>query len=75
MLPFKPKLGSAPGFVQTMKKPGPPEFQMSEYMQDGLEMAAQRLIEGVRSGDAKAVVSALRNLSALMDCEEDSMED
>lgn len=74
MLPWKPKPGSAPGFVQQIKEPGPPDFNMTDYVKTGVEMAAQRLVDGVRSGDTKTVVSALRNLIALMDCEEDMSE-
>jgi hypothetical protein len=47
---------------------------MTDYVKTGVEMAAQRLVDGVRSGDTKTVVSALRNLIALMDCEEDMSE-
>jgi len=78
MLPWKPKPGSLvgkPGYVQQMKEPGPPEFNMSEYLKDGINMAAQRLIDGVRSGDTESVVASLRNLLALMDTEEDTKED
>ena len=75
MLPWKPKAGSAPAFVQQIQEPGPPDFNTSDFMKTGIEMAAQRLIDGVRSGDTKTVVSALRNLTALMDCEEDMSED
>lgn len=78
ILPWKPKPGAAigkPGFVQQMKEPGPPEFNMADYVKDGINMAAQRLIDGVRSGDSEAVVSALRNLYALMETEEDAGEE
>jgi beta-lactam-binding protein with PASTA domain len=78
ILPWKPKPGSAvgkPGYVQTMKEPGPPDFNMADYVKDGINMAAQRLIDGVRSGDSEAVVAALRNLYALMETEEDTKED
>lgn len=78
ILPWKPKPGAMigkPSYVQTMKEPGPPEFNMADYVKDGINMAAQRLIEGVRSGDSEAVVGALRNLYALMETEEDTKED
>jgi hypothetical protein len=58
-----------------MKEPGPPDFNMADYVKDGINMAAQRLIDGVRSGDSEAVVAALRNLYALMETEEDTKED
>ena len=77
MLPWKPKPGAAvgkPGFVQEMKTPGPPDFNMSDYVKDGINLAAQRLIDGVRSGESAAVVSALRNLVSLMETEEDDKE-
>jgi len=39
-------------------------------------MAAQRLIDGIKSGNADGVVSAIRNLITLLDCAEDmSKED
>lgn len=78
ILPWKPKPGAAigkPDYVQKMKEPGPPEFNMADYVKDGINMAAQRLIDGVRSGDSQAVVSALRNLYALMETEEDAGEE
>lgn len=78
MLPFKPKPGSIvgkPGYVQEMKKPGPPQFEMAEYVKDGITMAAQRLIDGVSSKDPEAVVSALRNLYTLMELEAEPSED
>lgn len=78
MLPWKPKPGAAvgkPGFVQQMKEPGPPDFNMNDYVKDGINMAAQKLIDGVRSGDTESVVKSLRNLLALMDTEEDTKED
>jgi hypothetical protein len=78
MLPWKPKVGSMvgkPSYVQQMKEPGPPDFSMSEYLKDGINMAAQRMIDGVRSGDTEAVVASLRNLLALMETEEDTKEE
>jgi hypothetical protein len=78
ILPWKPKPGAAvgkPGYVQEMKTPGPPDFNMADYVKDGINMAAQRLIDGVRSGDSEAVVASLRNLLALMETEEDTKED
>jgi hypothetical protein len=78
ILPWKPKPGAAigkPGYVQQIGELGPPDFNMSDYVKDGINMAAQRLIDGVRSGDTESVVSALRNLYALMETEEDTSEE
>lgn len=74
MLPWKPKLGSAPGYVQQLGKPGPMEPSVREQVQGGLEMAAQRLIDGVKSGDSKSVLTALRNFIALVESEETETE-
>jgi hypothetical protein len=77
MLSWKPKPGSAmgkPGFVQEMGEPGPPKFDMKEHRQSGLEAAAQRLLAGVQSNDAKVVVASLRNLFALLEGEGDESE-
>jgi hypothetical protein len=73
MLSWKPKPGAMlgkPGFVQQMENPGPPEFNMKEHLQTGLETAAQRLLSAIQANDPKAVVSSLRNLYALLDNEE-----
>lgn len=77
MLSWKPKPGAMlgkPGFVQQMEQPGPPEFNMKEHLQSGLEAAAQRLLSAVQSNDPKALVSSLRNLYALLENEEDESE-
>ena len=78
IMSFRPKMGAImaaapkkPDFVQPLGEAKPPEFDMAEYASQGVEMAAQRLIEGVRSGEPKAVVSALKNLLALMECVDD----
>jgi hypothetical protein len=83
MLSFKPKMGAIlaaagskkPGFVQEIGPAGPPEFDMKSEMKAGAEMAAQRVIEAIHGRDAKAFMAALRNLDALMDCEEDMSEE
>ncbi len=78
MLSWKPKPGSVvgkPGFVQNVGEPGPPEFNMQEHLQTGLEAAAQRLLSGIQANDAKAVVQSLRNILALMESEEEKSED
>ena len=48
---------------------------MKSQMKEGAEMAAQRLIEAIHGRDPKAVMAALRNLDALMDCAEDMSEE
>ena len=76
ILSMRPKMGSImaassskkPAFVQEMGPLGPPEMDMEACKKEGAEMAAQRLIDAVRSGDAKAVVEALNNLDSLRDC-------
>jgi hypothetical protein len=78
MLSWKPKPGSLigkPGFVQKMGEPGPPEFDMKEHLQSGLEAAAARLLSGIQANDAKAVVMSLRNILALLESEETESEE
>ena len=78
---FKPKMASIvaakkPDWVQPMGEVGPPKFDAKSYAKDGVQMAAQRLIDGIKSGDVDSVASAIRNLITLLDCAEDmSKED
>ncbi len=77
MLSWKPKPGASvgkPGYVQEMGEPGPPEFNMKEHLQTGLETAAQKLLSGIQANDPKAVVASLRNLFALLENEENESE-
>lgn len=77
ILASRPKIGAImaaskkPDFVEEMGPIGPPEFDMASYAKDGVEMAAERLIAGIKSGHTQSVISALRNLIALMDCADD----
>ena len=76
MMSFKPKMASIvaakkPDWVQPMGEVGPPKFDAKTYTDDGVKMAAQRLIDGINSGNVDAVVSAIRNLTTLMDCASD----
>lgn len=80
MMSFKPKMASIvsakkPDWVQPMGEVGPPKFDAKSYAKDGVQMAAQRLIDGIKSGDVDSVASAIRNLIALQDSAEDSSEE
>ena len=79
MMSFKPKMASIvaakkPDWVQPMGEVGPPSFDAKTYTEDGVKMAAQRLIDGIKSDNAAGVVSAIRNLITLLDCAEDMSE-
>lgn len=69
--PFKPKAAMLMG-----KRPETQDYTSSEtsIKSDAMEFAASRLIEAISAKDPKSVLSAMKNLYALMESEDDSEE-